>query len=486
MTARIRRGRARLDVRRTTGKATDVASDGLDNVGRTEASHGSRNTRPSRLPFALRAFRHRNYQLFFGGQLISLIGTWMQMVAQSWLVYRLTGSAVLLGFVGFASQIPVFLLAPFGGSVADRYNRHRILIITQTSAMLLAFVLSALTLMGLVHVWHIFTLAAMLGVVNAFDIPTRQAFVMDMVGREDLINAIALNSSMINGARMIGPAVAGVLVASVGEGWCFLANGISYIAVIVGLLLMKITVHVHASPNGSAIASIIEGFRYVRHTKPVRALLLMLGLISLMGMPYAVLMPIFADQILHGGPKGLGLLMGAGGFGALAGALVLAAKKGIRGLGHWVAFAAMGFGASLILFSLSRTFWLSVVLLLPAGFSMMIGLASSNTLIQSLVPDKLRGRVMAVYSMMFMGMAPFGSLLAGALAHRLGAPGTVAFGGLACIAGALIFGLRLPVLRHEARQIIVALQVAGGEPEEMTGQTSVPVPQKSREETIQN
>ena len=440
----------------------------------------------SKLPFALRAFRHRNYRLFFGGQTISLIGTWMQMVAQSWLVYRLTGSAVLLGFVGFASQIPVFLMAPIGGSVADRYNRHRVIIITQTSAMLLAFVLAVLTLTGIVQVWHIFTLAAMLGLVNAFDIPTRQAFVVDMVGREDLINAIALNSSMINGARMIGPAVAGVLVASVGEGWCFLANGVSYIAVIVGLLLMTVTVHPHASPNGSAIASIIEGFRYVKHTRPVRALLLMLGLVSLMGMPYAVLMPIFADQILHGGPRGLGLLMGAAGFGALAGALVLAAKKGIRGLGHWVAFAAMGFGVSLILFALSRTFWLSVALLLPAGFCMMLGLASSNTLIQSLVPDKLRGRVMAVYSMMFMGMAPFGSLLAGALAHRLGAPGTVAFGGLACITGALVFGLRLPVLRHEARQIIIALQTAGGEPEEMTGQTSVPVPQESNNKTVQN
>ena len=463
-----------------------MATDGLDNAGRAGASRDNQNARPSKLPFVLRAFRHRNYQLFFAGQLISLIGTWMQMAAQSWLIYRLTGSARLLGFVGFAGQIPVFLLAPLGGSVADRYDRHRILVITQTSAMLLALVLSALTLMGLVQVWHIFMLTAMLGLVNAFDIPTRQAFVVDMVGREDLINAIALNSSMINGARMIGPAVAGVLIATVGEGWCFLANGVSYVAVIVGLLLMKITIHVHVSPNGSAIASIIEGFRYVRHTKPVRALLLMLGLVSLMGMPYAVLMPVFAGQILHGGSKGYGLLMAAAGFGALAGAVVLAAKKGIRGLGHWVAFAATGFGASLVLFSLSRTFWLSVALLLPAGFCMMIGLASSNTLIQSLVPDKLRGRVMAVYSMMFMGMAPFGSLLAGALAHRLGAPATVMLGGLACIAGALIFGLRLPVLRHEARQVIVALQVAGGEPEELTGQATVPASQESRERTTQN
>ncbi|MBN1509483.1 MAG: MFS transporter [Sedimentisphaerales bacterium] len=460
--------------------------NGHDSAGWAEASRESPNARPSRLPFALRALRHHNYRLFFGGQLISLIGTWMQMVAQSWLIYRLTGSAKLLGLIGFSSQLPVLLLSPVGGSVADRYNRHRILIITQTTSMLLAFVLTALTLAGLVHIWHMFILAAMLGTVNAFDIPTRQAFVVDMVGREDLINAIALNSSMINGARMVGPAVAGVLVASVGEGWCFLVNGISYIAVIAGLLLMTVTVHGRVPPVGSAFDSIIEGFRYVRHTGPVRALLLMLGLISLMGMPYAVLMPIFADKILHGGPEGLGLLMGAAGFGALVGALVLAAKRGIRGLGHWVAFAAMGFGASLILFSLSRTFWLSVAALLPAGFSMMIGLASSNTLIQSLVPDRLRGRVMAVYSMMFLGMAPFGSLLAGNLAEVLGAPGTVALGGVACVTGALVFGLRLPVLGHEVRQVIVALQVAGGEPEEMTGQTSVTVPEASPNGTVQN
>ena len=408
----------------------------------------------SKLPFALRALRHRNYQLFFCGQLISVIGTWMQTVAQSWLVYRLTNSAVLLGLVGFASQIPVFLLAPLGGSVADHYNRHRIVIATQTTAMLLAFCLAILTLTGCVQVWHIFVLASLLGVVNAFDIPTRQAFVIDMVGRDDLINAIALNSSMINGARIVGPAVAGVLVATIGEGWCFLANAISYLAVIAGLLMMRLTAPIRPRRSSSAMAHIIEGFRYVKHTRPIRALLLLLGLVSLMGMPYAVLMPIFADQILHGGARGLGLLMGAAGFGALIGAGVLAAKKGLSGLGHWVALAAAGFGASLILFSFSRSFWLSVGLLVPTGFCMMVALASSNTLIQSLVLDELRGRVMAVYSMMFMGMAPFGSLMAGALAHRLTAPGTVALGGAACIVGAAVFALRLSALRHEARQII--------------------------------
>jgi MFS family permease len=434
----------------------------------------------TRLPLALRAMRHRNFQLFFGGQLISLTGTWMQSVAQSWLVYRLTGSVVLLGFVGFAGQIPVFLLAPIGGAVADRRNRHRILIATQSAAMLFAFALAALSLTGHILVWHVFALAALLGLVNAFDIPARQAFVVDMVGKDDLINAIALNSSMVNGARIVGPAVAGVLVASIGEGWCFFANAVSYVAVIAGLLLMKIKTQARVPLPGSSLAHIAEGFSFVAHTAPVRALLILLGLISLMGMPYAVLMPIFADQILHGGASGLGLLMGASGAGALVGALSLAMRRGMRGLGRWVALSSAGFGVSLILFSLSRSFWLSAALIVPVGFTMMIEMASSNTLIQAMVPDKLRGRVMAVYSMMFMGMAPIGALLAGVLANRLGAPNTVALGGAVCVAGAIIFGLRLPVLRDEARQIIVALQMTGGTPpEETSGEgTSALVPER--------
>jgi MFS family permease len=430
-----------------------------------EPEHDGREAK-SKLPSLLRALKHRNYQLFFGGQLISLVGTWMQSVAQSWLVYRLTGSAVLLGFVGFSGQIPVFLLAPLGGIVADKYNRHRILVITQTSAMLLASVLTVLTLTNHIEVWHVFALAAMLGVVNAFDIPARQAFVVDIVGRQDLINAIALNSSMFNGARIVGPAVAGVLVATIGEGWCFFANAISYVAVITGLLLMRVTRQARVPLPGSALANILEGFRFVGRTGPVRALLLLLGLVSLMGMPYAVLMPIFADQILHGGARGLGLLMGASGIGALIGALSLASRRGVNGLGRWVAYAAAGFGVSIILFSLSRSFWLSAALLVPVGFSMMVEMASSNTLVQSMVPDNLRGRVMAVYSMMFMGMAPIGALLAGALAQRVGAPITVAIGGSVCIIGAVIFWLRLPALRGEARQLIVALQMTGGNPAE--------------------
>ncbi|HYY69559.1 MAG TPA: MFS transporter [Terriglobales bacterium] len=417
----------------------------------------------SRVPHGLRALRHRNFQLFFGGQLISLIGTWMQNVAQSWLVYRLTGSSFLLGAVGFAGQIPVFLMAPVGGIVADRRNRQHVVIATQTISMLLAFVLAGVTLTNLVQVWHVVLLAALLGVANAFDIPARQAFIVDMVGKEDLINAIALNSSMFNGARVVGPAVAGLLVASIGEGWCFFANAISYVAVIVGLLMMRVG-RQPGKASGSPLENIMEGFDYVRRTRPIRALLLLLGLVSLVGMPYAVLMPIFADRILHRGANGLGILMGATGVGALVGALTLAFKRGLRGLGSWIMFSSAGFGASLILFAISKNFWLSVALLMPAGYSMMVQMASSNTLIQSMVPDQLRGRVMSVYSMMFMGMAPIGALAAGSVAQHLGAPLTLALGGMACILGSAVFGLRLPVMRVEARRLILAQGLAGGDP----------------------
>jgi MFS family permease len=325
-----------------------------------------------------------------------------------------------------------------------------------------------------VQVWHIFVLAALLGVVNAFDIPGRQAFLVDMVGKEDLMNAIALNSSMFNGARIIGPAIAGILVAKIGEGWCFFANGVSYIAVIVGLLLMRVQRPSRRASVASPWAHIIEGFRFVRHTAPIRAILLLLGLVSLVAMPYTILMPIFADKILHGGARGLGILMGATGVGALFGALTLASRSGVQGLGKWVAFSCGGFGVSLILFSLSRNFWLSAALLLPVGFGMMLQMSSSNTLIQAMVPDHLRGRVMAVYSMMFMGMAPFGAFLGGALADRLGAPLTVAMGAVACIGGAALFGLQLPKIRVEARQLIVAQgMAAGAPPEEMTARVVV-------------
>jgi MFS family permease len=427
-----------------------------------------------------RALRHRNFQLFFSGQLISLVGTWMQTVAQAWLVYRLTGSGLLLGSVGFASQIPVFLFAPIGGITADRSNRRRVVVATQTASMLLAFVLAALTLTHRVQVWHIFVLAALLGTVNAFDVPGRQSFLVDMVGKDDLMNAIALNSSMFNSARVIGPSVAGVLVARFGEGWCFFANGVSYIAVIIGLLMMNVHAPARVSARTSPLEHIVEGFRFVWHTAPIRALLLLLGLVSVVGMPYVVLMPIFAAKILQSGGQEfaaligshdlgamrLGILMGAAGVGALLGALTLALRSGVKGLNRWVAVCCAGFGTSLILFALSKWFWASVLLLLPVGYFIMLQMASSNTLIQVMVPDKLRGRVMAVYSMMFMGMAPLGALLGGALSDRLGAPLTVAIGGLASVAGAIRFGTHLPKIRPEARRLILAQQMTGGEPAE--------------------
>ena len=414
----------------------------------------------------LRALAHRNFQLFFGGQLISLIGTWMQTVAQSWLVYRLTGSSVLLGTVAFASQIPVFLLAPIGGTRADRHNRHRIVIATQAASMALAFVLAVLTLAGWVQVWHIAVMGALLGVVNAFDIPARQSFLVEMVGKEDLMNAIALNSSMFNGARVLGPAVAGILVASIGEGWCFLLNSVSYLAVIAGLLMMRLGPRRSPDRTVSPLESVIEGFRYVRRTAPIRTLLMLVGLVSLVGMPYTVLMPLFADAILHGGARGLGTLMGATGVGALLGALTLANRTGLRGLGSWAGMAAAGFGINLMLFSFSRWFWLSALLLVATGFCMMLQMACTNTLLQSMVPDRLRGRVMALYSMMFMGMAPFGALFAGLVASRLGAPLTVAMGGAVCLLGAALFATRLPLLRGEARQLILAQRMVTGDPPE--------------------
>ena len=439
--------------------AETATSSELRDAGNTEKQKNRVGVRTT-----LRALRHRNFQLFFGGQLISLIGTWMQNIAQDWLVYRLTGSSLLLGTVAFASQIPIFLLAPVSGIVADRWNRHRIVVATQSASMLLALTLATLTLSGRIRIWEIMVIASLLGVVNAFDIPARQAFLIDMVGRDDLLNAIALNSSMFNSARIIGPAIAGILVASVGEGWCFFANGISYIAVITGLLLMRLTRKGELQKKGSALENMIEGFRFARHTAPVRALLLLIGVVSLAAMPYTVLMPIFAGRILHGGARQLGMLMGATGIGALLGALTLASKADVKGLGKWVWIAATGFGTSLILFTLSRHLWLSMALLVPTGFGMMVQMGATNTLLQVMVPDRLRGRVMSLYSMMFIGMGPIGALIGGAIAARIGAPWTVAVGGVTCLAGGAIFARRLPGMRGVARQLILEQGMGAGEP----------------------
>lgn len=414
----------------------------------------------TRLPATLRALQYRNFQLFFGGQLISLIGTWMQNLAQAWLVYRLTGSMVLLGGISFCSQIPIFLLSAVGGIVADQYSRHRVVIVTQTTSMFLALALAALTLTGTVRIWHIFVLAALLGVVNAFDMPARQSFIVGLVGKPDMMNAIALNSSMFNASRVVGPAIAGILVAVIGEGWCFFANGISYIAVIVGLLLMRVEPHRSVPNRGSPVAHVIEGFRFVIRNRAIHALMILLGIASVTGMPFTVLMPVFADRILHGGPKALGWLTGCAGMGALAAALLLASRQTLKGLGGWIATASTAFGACLVVFALSHTFWFSAAVLVPVGFAMMLQMGASNTLIQSMVPDHLRGRVMSVYSMMIIGVAPFGSLLAGLVADRLGAPATVAIGGVICLAAAGIFWTQLPQIRVQARRMIAVQQAA--------------------------
>ncbi len=418
----------------------------------------------------VRSLKHRNFQLFFSGQLISLVGTWMDTAAEALLVYRLTGSSFLLGTVAFAGQIPISLFAPAGGFVADRFDRRKVVIGTQTASMLLAGALAFLTLSHRVTVRDVIILAAAMGIVNAFDIPTRQAFLVEMVGREDLMNAIALNSSMFQGARVIGPVIAGIIVYKVGEGWCFFGNSVSYIAVIAGLLLMRIVRK--RAPEGShapPLEHIREGFRYARDTAPIRALLLLIALVSLVAMPYSVLMPVFAETVLHGTARTYGMLMGAVGVGACVGALTLASRRGVNGLGRLVAIACGGFGTGLILFSFSRLYWLSLCLLVPMGFSMMTQTASSNTLIQVMVPDRLRGRIMSVYSMLFMGMAPLGSLLYGALAQRIGAPHTLALGGSIAILGAIFFAYNLPKIRVKARELIIAQGMAGGEPaQEMT------------------
>ena len=411
---------------------------------------------PRQFPAAFRSLKHRNFRLFFSGQLISLVGTWMQTIAEAWLIYRLTGSSVLLGLLGFVSQIPIFLLSPIGGLAADRWPRQRVVIATQLSSMTLGFTLAALTLTGRIRVWEIIVLATLLGVVNAFDVPARQSFLIEMVGREDLLNAIALNSTMFNGARVAGPAVAGLLVAQVGEGWCFFLNGVSYIAVIAGLRMMRIEKPLSAHDGSSPIEKLREGLRFVRHAKPIRALLILLGLVSFAALPFSVLMPIFADRILHGGASAYGNLMGAVGLGAMFGAFTLAMRQELRGLGKIVAYSAIGLGVSLTFFGASRLYLFSLVALTLAGYAMMLQFTSANTLIQAMVPDQLRGRVMSLYSMMFIGMAPIGSLVAGKLAQHIGAPRTVALGGLISLVGGVVFALKWPSMRAPARELVAA------------------------------
>jgi MFS family permease len=403
---------------------------------------------------AWRALRHRNFRLFFGGQSISLIGTWMTRVATSWLVYRLTKSALLLGTVSFAGQIPTFLLAPIAGVIVDRIDRRKVLVWTQTLAMVQSLALAWLTLSHRITIAEILALSAMQGVINAFDMPGRQSFMVQMVEqRADLSNAIAINSSMVNAARLVGPSLAGMLIAATNEGWCFLVDGISYIAVIASLLMMRVPRAEQQRVVASMLTQLKEGWTYVAGFVPIRSILLLFALLSLMGWPFMVLMPIFAAQVLHGGPHTLGFLMGAVGVGSLVSALSLVMRRSVRGLTRMIPIAAAVFGVGLICFGFSHFLWLSLLMMLVTGFGMMQGLTSSNTIIQTLVDENVRGRVMSYYTMAFVGMAPFGSLLAGALAHTIGASNTVIVSGIACIVGSIWFTTRLAAIRKDMRPI---------------------------------
>lgn len=445
-------------------------------------AHGTEKGGGGRRDFShtWRALRHRNFRLFFGGQTISLIGTWMTRIATAWLVYRLTNSALLLGTVSFAGQIPTFLLAPFAGVLVDRTNRRTVLLWTQTLAMVQSLALAALTLSHRITISEILALSSFQGVINAFDMPGRQAFMVQMVtpqqgdspgapaeDRNDLSNAIAINSSMVNTARLVGPAIAGLVIAASSEGWCFLIDGVSYIAVIISLLMMRVQVRAARRAASSMIQQLREGWSYVSGFLPIRSILTLFALVSLMGMPYMVLMPVFAGQVLHGGPHTLGFLMGAAGAGALISALSLVLRRSVRGLTKMLPLSAAIFGGSLVLFGLSRWLWASLVLMLFTGFGMLQGLTVSNTIIQTLVPEDKRGRVMSYYTAAFVGMAPFGSLLAGTLANWVGAPRTVMITGSCCIAGGLWFWSRLPAIRREMRPVYEQLGIIAPVPEEV-------------------
>ena len=408
----------------------------------------------SKLKVILRALNSRNYRLFFIGQAISLIGTWMTQVATIWLVYHLTNSALLLGVVGFSSQIPSFVISPFGGILVDRWNRHQILIITQILAMIQSLALAVLALTGIIDISHIILLSVFQGFINAFDSPARQAFVTEMVERkEDLGNAIALNSSIFNGARLVGPAIAGVLIATVGAAMCFLIDGLSYIAVIASLLAMKLKPRKIAKQTTNVWERLKEGFIYAFGFPPIRAILLLLALFSFMGMPYTVLVPIFATTILHGGAETLGFLMAAVGVGALVGGIYLSSRQSVLGLGKIIAFSPAFLGLALIIFSQSRILWLSLLLMLIVGCASILQIASSNTILQTIVEEDKRGRLMSLYTMSFLGVLPFGNLAAGALANKIGAPSTVMIGGIFCIIGSMFFAKQLPELRRLVRPV---------------------------------
>jgi MFS family permease len=415
-----------------------------------------------RFSHAWRALRHRNFRLYFTGHSISLIGTWMARVAVSWLVYRLTGSALLLGVVGFAGQIPALLFAPFAGVLVERMDRRRLLMWTQTLAGMQALVLAALTMERVITIPEIIALMVFKRLINAFDLPGRQSFVAQLVDdKRDLGNAIVLNSSSVNVAKLIGPALAGLVIGAAGEGWCFAIDGVSYGAVVVALMMIRVTPVVVERTTVSMWEQMKEGWTYVTTFRPIRSILLLAALMSLMGMPFMVLMPIFASQVLHGGPRMLGFLTGTLGVGALVSAALMALRRSTRGLAPMIEVSAVMFGCGLILFGLSRYVWLSMALMLVIGFGMMQGLAASNTVIQTLVPEGKRARVMSYYTLAFVGTAPFGSLLAGVMADRVGAPRTVMITGAVCLAGAVWFSTQLQAVGAAMRFAYEEMEIPG-------------------------
>jgi MFS family permease len=415
---------------------------------------------------AWRALRAPNFRLFFSGQSISLIGTWMTRIATSWLVYRLKGSAWLLGIVGFMGQIPTFLLAPFAGVWVDRWNKRTVLVWTQIFAALQSLALAALTLTKHITVADILVLSVLQGLINAFDMPGRQAFLVEMVDdKRDLGNAIALNSSIVNVARLVGPSLAGVVISLYGEGWCFLIDGVSYFAVIASLLMMQLRPMAVLESRDSLFQQLREGWQYVSNFLPIRNLLLLFAVVSLMGIPYTVLMPVFASQVLHGGPHTFGFLMAAAGVGALVSAVLLALRKTVKGLLRMVPISAALFGAGLVAFGFPHILWLSLALMLVVGFGMMQGMAASNTIIQTLAPADKRGRIMSFYTMAFVGMAPFGSLLAGGLAHVMTASWAVVITGTCCVLGAAWFWRQMGAVREAIRPIYRELGIIRPAPE---------------------
>jgi len=402
----------------------------------------------SALEIVFRSLKHNNFRLFFAGQSVSLIGTWIQRIAISWLVYKLTNSVFLLGVVGFCDQISTFLLSPLSGVLTDRWNRYHILITTQFLAAIQALILVYIYFYGNINIWHIIILSIFLGSINAFDIPARHSLLLEMIEKkEDLGNAIALNSSMFNAARLLGPSIAGILIATTGEGVCFIINALSYIVIVTSLLKMNIAPRIINKKTTHVFTELKEGFSYAFSFRPLKNIILLFALVGLMGMPYSVLLPAFAKEILHGSSDTYGFLMGASGLGALAGALYLASKNSIRGLWKIIPSSTSIFGIGLILFSFSRSFLLSMVLMILIGFGMMLQMASSNTILQTIVEDDKRGRVLSIYIMALMGTVPFGSLLAGGTAKYFGVPLTLSIGGITCVLGALIFAKKLPELR---------------------------------------